>query len=169
LHGCPICNTSDGVTAPSEAETNCRIGAVAARLGVTTRTIRYYEELGLLGSGAKRSKGAHRLYCEADIAHLQGVLRLRDLLGLSLEEIIPLAEVEDARAKLRDEWEHDPSDSDRLRILDTATPLIEHQLELVRARQKTLTQFARDLQQRLRDIAEIREELESKAEAKAKA
>ena len=65
--------------------TRCRIGEVAARLGVTTRTIRYYEELGLLGSGRKRSKGAHRLYCEADIAHLQGVLRLRDLLGLSLE------------------------------------------------------------------------------------
>ena len=152
------------MTAPTE-EDSCRIGAVAARLGVTTRTIRYYEELGLLGSGAKRSKGAHRLYCEADIEHLQGVLRLRDVLGLSLEEIVPLAEVEEARAKLRDEWEHDPSDADRLRIIDTATPLIEHQLALVRARQKALSQFARDLQQRLQDIAEIRAELEAKAPA----
>ena len=154
------------MTAPTEEE-NCRIGAVAARLGVTTRTIRYYEELGLLGSGAKRSKGSHRLYCEADIAHLQGVLRLRDVLGLSLEEIVPLAEVEEARAKLRDEWEGNPSDADRLRIIDTATPLIEHQLELVRARQKTLAQFARDLQQRLQEIAEIRAELEAKAPAEA--
>jgi len=51
-----------------------RIGKVAERLGVTTRTIRYYEELGLLGSGTDRSKGAHRLYGEADIAHLQEVL-----------------------------------------------------------------------------------------------
>jgi DNA-binding transcriptional MerR regulator len=150
------------MTAPTE-EASCRIGAVAARLGVTTRTIRYYEELGLLGSGAKRSKGAHRLYCEADITHLQGVLRLRDVLGLSLEEIVPLAEVEEARAKLRDEWEHDPSDADRLRIIDTATPLIEHQLKLVRARQKTLAQFARDLQQQLQEIAEVRAELDARA------
>ena len=95
------------------------------------------------------------------------MLRLRDVLGLSLEEIIPLAEVEEARAKLRDEWEHDPSDTDRLRIIDTATPLIEHQLELVRARQKTLAQFARDLQQRLKEIAEIRAELEAKAPARS--
>ena len=44
---------------------NCsyRIGAVE-RLGVTTRTIRYYEELGLLGTASDRCKGAHRLYDE---------------------------------------------------------------------------------------------------------
>ena len=138
-----------------------RIGTVAARLGVTTRTIRYYEELGLLGSGAQRSKGAHRLYGEADIAHLQEVLRLRDLLGLSLESIVDLAHAEEARAALRDEWAHDPSDADRLRILDEATPLIERQLELVKARQKTLSQFAAELRARLETIAEIRAELEA--------
>ncbi len=142
-----------------------RIGTVAARLGVTTRTIRYYEELGLLGGGAQRSKGAHRLYGEADIARLQEVLRLRDLLGLSLEAIVDLAEAEEARAALRDEWDDDPSHADRIRIIETATPIIERQLELVRARQKTLAQFAGELKDRLRLIEEIREELETKAEA----
>ena len=139
-----------------------RIGKVAERLGVTTRTIRYYEELGLLGSGAERSKGAHRLYGEADIAHLQEVLRLRDLLGLSLESIVDLAQAEEARAALRDEWEHDPSDDDRMRIIETATPIIERQLALVCERQKTLAQFAKDLKERLKLIAEIRAELEAK-------
>ena len=144
-------------------ECSYRIGKVAERLGVTTRTIRYYEELGLLGSGTKRSKGAHRLYGEADIAHLQEVLRLRDLLGLTLESIVDLAEAEEARAALRDEWEHDPSDADRLRIIDAATPLIERQLELVRERQKTLAKFAGDLKDRLKLIDEIRAELEAKS------
>jgi MerR family transcriptional regulator, repressor of the yfmOP operon len=139
-----------------------RIGKVAERLGVTTRTIRYYEELGLLGSGAERSKGAHRLYGEADIAHLQEVLRLRDLLGLSLESIVDLAQAEEARAALRDEWEHEPSDADRMRILETATPIIERQLALVSERQKTLAQFAKELKERLKLIAEIRAELETK-------
>jgi MerR family transcriptional regulator, repressor of the yfmOP operon len=148
----------------AQATDRClRIGKVAERLGVTTRTIRYYEELGLLGSGTDRSKGAHRLYSEADIAHLQEVLRLRDLLGLSLESIVDLAQAEEARSALRDEWEHDPSDADRLRILASATPIIERQLALVCERQKTLTQFAKDLKARLKLIAETRAELEAKA------
>ena len=60
-----------------------RIGEVAEQVGVTTRTIRYYEELGLLGSDA-RSKGAHRLYSEADVARLRELIRLRDLTSLPL-------------------------------------------------------------------------------------
>ena len=51
-------------------ERSYRIGDVAERVGVTTRTIRYYEELGLLGTASARTKGAHRLYSDADIARL---------------------------------------------------------------------------------------------------
>jgi DNA-binding transcriptional MerR regulator len=144
-------------------ECSYRIGTVAERLGVTTRTIRYYEELGLLGTANERSKGAHRLYDEAAIARLQRVLRLRDLLGLSLEAIIALAEGEDARAALRDEWESDPSHEDRLRILDEARPLLERQLELVRARQKTLVQFAAEIKKTLRLVAQRSAEFEATA------
>jgi DNA-binding transcriptional MerR regulator len=142
-------------------ERSFRIGAVAARLGVTTRTIRYYEELGLLGSDSQRCKGAHRVYRESDIAHLQEVLRLRDLLGLSLESIVDLAEAEEARAALRLEWEHGPSDEDRRRIVDAAEPLILRQLELVTTRQKTLNTFARDLRRRLKRIQELRSEYDA--------
>jgi DNA-binding transcriptional MerR regulator len=137
-----------------------RIGTVAERLGVTTRTIRYYEELGLLGAIGDRSKGAHRLYDEPAIARLQRVLQLRDLLGLSLDAIVALVEAEDARAALRNEWESDPSDEDRLRILDEARPLLERQLELVRERQKTLSQFAADIKKTLRLVEERRAEFE---------
>jgi DNA-binding transcriptional MerR regulator len=140
-----------------------RIGKVAARLGVTTRTIRYYEELGLLGGDAARSKGAHRLYGEADIVHLQQVLRLRDLLGLSLESIVDLAQAEEMRAALRSEWERDPSDADRLRIIAEAMPLVERQLELVRVRQKTLSKFAGELRGRLGRMHELRAEIEARA------
>jgi DNA-binding transcriptional MerR regulator len=151
-----------GVAASAEAEAqrSCRIGTVAKRLGVTTRTIRYYEELGLLGGGAARSKGSHRLYGEADIAHLQQVLRLRDLLGLSLEAIVDLAQAEEMRAALRDEWAQDPTDDERLRIIAEAMPLVERQLELVRARQKTLTKFASELKKRLELMHTLRADIE---------
>ncbi|HVS84704.1 MAG TPA: MerR family transcriptional regulator, partial [Gaiellaceae bacterium] len=60
-----------------------RIGAVAERSGVTPRTIRYYEEIGLLPCGERR-KGEHREYEETDVERVLELTRLRDLLGLSL-------------------------------------------------------------------------------------
>jgi DNA-binding transcriptional MerR regulator len=131
------------------ADARFRIGEVAERVGVTTRTIRYYEELGLLGAGAERSKGAHRLYGESDVTRLQELVRLRDLLGLTLEEIVALAEAEEARAALRDRWFDDPTDAERRRIVEAAIPLVERQLGLVQARQRTLAEFAGELEAKL--------------------
>ena len=139
--------------------TALRIGEVAQRVGVTPRTIRYYEELGLLGSSSTRDKGAHRTYAEADVGRLQELIRLRDLLGLTLVELVELAEAEEARAALRGRWEEDPSDEERLRIVEEAIPHVERQLSLVRGRQATLDEFARDLEAKLRRLRTRRREL----------
>ena len=50
-----------------------KIGDVAKRAGTTPRTIRYYEEIGLLAGGA-REAGAHRTYAEADVDRLIEVM-----------------------------------------------------------------------------------------------
>jgi DNA-binding transcriptional MerR regulator len=136
-----------------------RIGDVAKQVGVTTRTIRYYEELGLLGSGSGREKGAHRTYADTDVARLQELIRLRDLLGLTLEELVELAEAEEARATLRGRWAEDPSDEERLRIVEEAIPYVERQLSLVRGRQATLAEFARELEVKLTRMRRRRREL----------
>jgi DNA-binding transcriptional MerR regulator len=143
-------------------ERTYRIGEVAERVGVTTRTIRYYEELGLLGTGAARTKGTHRLYTEADITRLEELIRLRDLLGLSLEELVALAEAEEARAALRDQWAESASDRERARVVNAAIPVVERQLELVRGRQQRLSEFAEELSQKLRSLHDRRAELEPK-------
>jgi MerR family transcriptional regulator, repressor of the yfmOP operon len=137
-----------------------RIGEVAERAAVTTRTIRYYEELGLLGSSAGREKGSHRLYTDADVTRLEELIRLRDLLGLSLDELVSLAEAEEARAALRNQWAESTSDSERARIVKAAIPLTERQLELVRARQQRLSEFADVLEEKLRSLHERQAELE---------
>jgi MerR family transcriptional regulator, repressor of the yfmOP operon len=62
------------------------IGAVAEALGVTPRTLRYYEELGLVRS-SRSSLGAPRRYAPAEIARLGQVRELQTLLGLELHEI----------------------------------------------------------------------------------
>ena len=139
--------------------TALRIGEVAQRVGVTPRTIRYYEELGLLGSGSGREKGAHRTYAETDVGRLQELIRLRDLLGLTLEELVELAEADEARAALRGRWAEDPSDEERLRIVDEAIPHVERQLALVRGRQATLEEFAAELQVKLSALRRRRREL----------
>jgi DNA-binding transcriptional MerR regulator len=136
-----------------------RIGEVAERLGITTRTIRYYEERGLLGGDETRPKGAHRLYAEADVARLQELMRLRELLGLTLEELAALAEAEEARAALRGAWAESATDEERLRIVEAAIPLVERQLDLVTSRQQTLAAFADELKAKLKSLRRRRGEL----------
>jgi len=77
-----------------------RIGEVASEVGTTPRTIRYYEEIGLLPAAADRPSGGHRNYTTADVERLRELIRLRDLLGVSLEELRELVEAEEARAVL---------------------------------------------------------------------
>jgi len=136
-----------------------RIGEVAERAGVTPRTIRYYEELGLLGGG-ERSKGAHRHYTEADVARLRELIRLRDLLGLTLEELVTLAEAEEARAALRDQWHGDPTDEERVAILTRAIELARQQLALVNARRQKLDEFAAELDEKVASLEERLRELQ---------
>jgi MerR family transcriptional regulator, repressor of the yfmOP operon len=144
-----------------------RIGELADRVGVTPRTIRYYEERGLLGRAAGRSKGSHRVYGESDVVRLEELIRLRDLLGLSLEELTELAEAEEARAGLRDRWADTTSDAERLRIVDAAIPLVARQLELVRARQATLAEFAGQLEAKLASLHARRTDLDGDAASRA--
>ncbi len=135
-----------------------RIGAVAERTGVTPRTIRYYEEIGLLACGERR-KGEHREYEDADVERLQELTRLRDLLGLSLEELKQLVEAEDARAAIRRRFHETTSDVERLRLLDEALPHVETQLELVRRRRDELVRLEEELVAKRKSIQARRREL----------
>jgi len=104
-------------------------------------------------------KGAQRLYVEADVARLRELIRLRDLLGLSLEEIATLVDAEEARAALRDQWAESLSEPERTRILDAAITHVRRQLDLVQGRQQTLAEFAGELTEKLRSLQSRRAEL----------
>ena len=137
-----------------------RIGQVAEVTGTTPRTIRYYEEIGLLPGAEDRAPGSHRLYQEADVERLQELLRLKDLLGVSLDELRELVAAESARAALRREWRSGVEDPVRRRkILDEAVGHVDRQLELIRRRRAELaglegelTRKRRRLRARQRDL-----------------
>jgi DNA-binding transcriptional MerR regulator len=76
---------------------------VAAATGLTPRSIRYYEEIGLLRP-AGRSQGAYRLYDASDLERLGFIRELRDDAGFSLAEIALLLEDEDARIRDRERF-----------------------------------------------------------------
>ena len=123
-----------------------RIGEVARLTGTTPRTVRYYEEIGLLPEPSQREPGAHRFYTDADVERLRELLHLRDLLGVSLDELGELVAAEDARAALRREWRSGVEDPVRRReILDEALAHVDRQLELVRRRRDQIAQLERDL------------------------
>jgi DNA-binding transcriptional MerR regulator len=111
-----------------------RIGEVAEQTGTTPRTIRYYEELGLLGAGAEREQGKHRCYSAADVERIREIVRLRDLLGLSLEQLSQLVDAETARSEIRRELGETPDTDRRRELLTQAASHIETQLGLVQSR-----------------------------------
>jgi DNA-binding transcriptional MerR regulator len=71
-----------------------QIGEVAERIGLSLRTIRYYEEVGLAAPSA-RSEGGFRLYVEDDVERLRVIMQMKPL-GFSLEEMRELLELLDA-------------------------------------------------------------------------
>jgi MerR family transcriptional regulator, repressor of the yfmOP operon len=140
------------MSAPGEL----RIGEVAKLAGTTPRTIRYYEEIGLLPASSGREPGAHRSYAEADVERLTDLLRLKDLLGVSLEELKELVEAEDARAALRREWHGGVEDPVRRRqILEQSQTYTALQLDLVRRRRDEITKLETELVARRRRVRDL--------------
>ena len=123
-----------------------RIGDVAQLLGTTPRTIRYYEEIGLLAEAPARPSGRHRLYTNAEVERIREVMRLKNLLGVSLEELKTLLTAEEARAEVRAQLQRDDVDPTRRReLLQEALGHFERQLELVRHRAAELAKLEHEL------------------------
>jgi MerR family transcriptional regulator, repressor of the yfmOP operon len=110
-----------------------RIQEVADLVGLTPRSIRYYEEVGLLEPAA-RSEGAYRLYDPDDLARLQFIKGLRDDAGFSLAEIGRLLEDETARAANRQRFRESRSTIERRAVLRDGIERIDRQVATLQAK-----------------------------------
>lgn len=136
-----------------------RIDEVAKRTGLSKRTLRYYEELGLL-ERARRSEGNYRLYRLEDVAALQRIKDMRDLLGLDLEQIHELVKYELEREDARSRFYHqDASPATRLAALDDAERATRDQFHLIQTRIKALDKMGQSLKDRLATYDRLRAEI----------
>jgi len=100
------------------------IGEMAQQVGLTPRTIRYYEDIGLLNS-VKRLEGGRRIYTDEDVRRLRFIKRLK-VLGLALEE---MRELEDLYVTHRSNDQVLPR---LLQLLDDHLGTIEARIEQLR-------------------------------------
>jgi DNA-binding transcriptional MerR regulator len=75
----------------NNAEKHYQIGELANLLELSPRTIRYYEEIGLLNS-IKRIEGGKRIFTDKDLQRLKFITRLKHL-GLTLSEMLELEDI----------------------------------------------------------------------------
>ena len=110
-----------------------RIQEVASLVGLTARSIRYYEELGLLKPAA-RSEGSYRLYDEDDLERLRFIKGLRDDAGFSLADIGRLLEDETARERNRRRFRASTDPDERRAILHDAFDQVDRQIATLGAK-----------------------------------
>jgi len=136
-----------------------RIQEVAAETGLTTRAIRYYEEMGLL-EPAGRSDGAYRLFDASDLERLRFIRSLRDDAGFSLAQIGQLLEDEDARERNRERFRTTQDPAERRQLIDDARARVDRQIETLEAKAARLAEMIDAARARRRHLDAHRRELD---------
>jgi DNA-binding transcriptional MerR regulator len=112
-------------------EKSTQIGALAKQLGITTRTIRYYEEIGLMGK-VDRQGGSTRSYNHDEILRLKFILKMKSL-GISLKEIQELSNI------------FDINDQDFTTITPKLIEILDHHIAVLDEKMVSLMSLRQDV------------------------
>jgi len=139
-----------GVTAETKPRL-LRITEVADEVGLTARSVRYYEELGLLKPAA-RSEGSYRLFDEDDLERLRFIRGLRDDAGFSLAEIGQLLVDEEARERNRARFRTTTDLAERTAIVRDALERVERQATSLRGKAERIARMIGEVEERRRHL-----------------
>lgn len=123
-----------------------QIGEVAERTGLTQRTIRFYEEKGILDPPT-RMEGGFRLYSQSDVERIKNISQLRQLLCFSLEQMKELVEAENLLNRQPAESAADAAAE--LEHLQAAIRVVQSQAEHIEEKYQQLKQLRTKWRQRL--------------------
>jgi len=135
-----------------------QIGELAERTGLTQRTLRYYEEVGLLAAPT-RMAGGFRLYSPDDVARVEQVKQLKQVLGFSLAEIRTIVEAQQHLNALRSQYRANPDTQHRREVLDNAEAIVSRQLEVIEQKIAQMQTMRAELVERLQRYATLRDQL----------
>jgi DNA-binding transcriptional MerR regulator len=135
-----------------------QIGEVADRTGVTQRTLRFYEERGLL-KPPTRMEGGFRLYSENDVGRVEQIKRLQSLLGLTLAEIKDMVEAEEVREELNATYRPDRPAEERIERLSKRIEITQRQHDIISAKLDAMVEMRKDLEEKLKHYDEVIQEL----------
>ena len=124
------------------------IEQVAAQTNLTKRTLRYYEEVGLLPPTG-RTEGNYRRYTPEDVQRLEQIKKLRDLLGFSLADIRKILEEDEERQQLKVAYRQETETAAKIAQLARVDEIIQQQLELIAQKIAGLEQMRATLEEKL--------------------
>ena len=143
-------------------EASLQIGEVADRTGVTQRTLRFYEERGLL-KPPSRMDGGFRLYSEDDVGRVEQIKRLQSLLGLTLAEIKEMIEAEEVREELNATFRPDRPVEERITRLGRRIEVTQRQFDIINTKLTAMQEMRADLEERLgryhKTLGELKEQI----------
>ena len=145
--------------APEIAGAYLQIGEVAERTGVTQRTLRFYEEKGLL-KPPSRMEGGFRLYSEEDVRRVEEIRRLQKLLGFALAEIKEMVEAEEVKWQLRAEYRPQADLTERRQSIAKALEVTERQHALIRQKVDGLQDMKARLEEKLQKYRQWLEQID---------
>ena len=146
------------------AERYLQIGEVAEQLGLTPRTLRYYEEIGLL-EPPSRMEGGFRLYSAADINRLENIVQLKRLLGFSLAEIKQVVEAMESLKLLRRESKQAADLETKRQTLQKGLEILEQQVEVLDGRMRQVAELRDQFNERSLRVRERLQQIEADLQA----
>jgi DNA-binding transcriptional MerR regulator len=143
-----------------------QIGEVADRTGVTQRTLRFYEERGLL-KPPTRMEGGFRLYSENDVGRVEQIKRLQTLLGLTLAEIKEMVEAEEVREELNATYRPDRPVEERMLRINKRIEVTKRQFDIISTKLDAMIEMRKDLEEKLAHYEKVYDDLKSQAPTSA--
>ena len=151
---------------PESNEAYLQIGEVAERTGVTQRTLRFYEEKGLLRPPS-RMDGGFRLYSEEDVKRVEMVRRLQDLLGVTLADIKEMVDAQEVLRELRAQYRREAGVEEKRRQLQKAIDVVQAQYTIVKQKCGQMEEMKGQLEERLKTFDRWMNELDRMDEKEA--
>jgi len=132
-------------------EASLQIGEVAERTGVTQRTLRFYEEKGLLRPPS-RMDGGFRLYSEDDVRRVEQIRKLQNLLGVTLADIKEMVDAGEMLRELRAQYRPEAGIDEKRRQLLKAIDVVQGQYGIVKHKIEQMDEMKAQLEERLKTL-----------------